>query len=223
MLREKTLEAIGPTRQDPEMPGLLVTGFRAWAVGPPESASGEPMREELSPGRTRAVYDVAGGRIALDAVEHGSVDEAFAGLADHLEDNQLAEVPRGPEDLGEVAFRHPEQAPPAAFFVRGNLVLAVLSFGQERVDVLPYARRVDSELAGRPEEFREDGIEVTEKGPALRARPRWGGPDTYLKFLAPGGRLRKKEEEVVVEGEPDFVEIFAVEPGRETYGRRLRG
>lgn len=222
MQREKTLEAIGPARQDPEMPGLLLVGFRAWAVGPPESASGEPMREDLNPGRSRAVYDVAGGRIALDVVEHDSMEESFEGLADHLENNQLAEVPRGPQGLGEISFHHPEEAPPAAFFVRGNLVLSVLSFGHEPVEVMPYARRVDSELAGRPEEFREDGLEVTKKGPVLRARPRYGGPDTYLKFLAPGGRLRKEEDGVVIEGHPDFVEVFAVERGRETFGRRLR-
>lgn len=223
MKREETLEAIGPVRQNPAAPGLLVVGFRAWSAAWPETASADPLREELEVGTTRAVHDVEGGRLALTAREHDSLEDALEGLADTLEANQLAELPRGPDGLGEAAFVHPPQAPPAAFFVRGNLVLSVTSFGAGPVDALPYARRIDAELAERPAEVREDGIEVVEEGKTLRVEARWAGPDAYLKYMAPGGRLRKAEDGVVVEGEPEAVEVFVVERGRPTRGRRIRG
>lgn len=224
MLREKTLEAIGSYLKDPRMPGLLLLGFKAWAVTPPERTSGEPLEERLGPAASRAVFDVPEGRIALAVRERGSVEDALQGLADQLEGNQLAELARAPDELGEIGFVHPPQAPPAVFFVRGNLVLTVASFGRAHVDVLPFARRVDAELAERPEEVREGGIDVTEKGRAIRARARWAGPDAYLKFLAPGATLRKEDgEAVVVEGEPRTLEVYVIERGRETRVRRLRG
>jgi hypothetical protein len=221
MEREKTEQAIASVIDQPAEPGLLFVGFKAWSIRAP-GQSAEALRERLAPLSTRVVWDVPDGRLALTATEYDSLDAALRALVDHLEANQLAEVPAGPEELGEASFVHPPQAPPAAFFVRGNLVLVVASFGSTPVDVLPLARDVDGVLASHPEEYREDGIDVEQEGGIIRAQPRWGGPDAYLKFMAPGAVLRKRDGAAEVEGDTEDLAVYVVELGRETYGRRLR-
>jgi hypothetical protein len=210
MEREKTEQAIASVLDSPAEPGLLFVGFKAWSTEAP-GQSDDALRERLAPSSSRAVWNVPDGRLALTATEYDSVEA-----------NQLADVPEGPDDLGEASFVHPPEAPPAAFFVRGNLVLSVASFGPAPVDVLPFAREVDGALAARPEDYREDGIDVAHEGRIIRATARWGGPDAYLKFMAPGAVLRKRDDAVEVDGDAEEVAVYVEEPGRETYGRRLR-
>lgn len=219
MLRENAWKIIGPVTQQPHQPGLLFVGFKAWSG--PQAGPEDPLREHLIEHVTRAVWDLEDGRLALAAMECDSTGEALERLADQLEDNQLAEVPPGPGDLGEVSFVHPTGVSPAVFFVRGNLMLSVFSFARAPAEVFPFARELDAALSSRPKQVREDGLEVTEEGQMIHARAVWAGPDAYLQFFAPGATLLKRGSSVEVRGEPAEVEIYAIERGREIYGRRL--
>lgn len=220
MRREDSMKAIGPVLDHPREAGLLLIGFKAWSGPQPEGQAA--VREHLGKTSSRAVWDQQRGRIALTATEHASTRDALEALADELEANQLADVPRGPDDLGEMSFVHPPPAPPAVFFVRGNLTLAVYSIGREPIDVISFARRVDAALLARPEGAREDGIDMTHENGRLRATPKWRGADGYLKVIAPGGAPRKEGDQIVVTECPDGVEVFYVEPGRETYSGRWK-
>ena len=212
MQRETSMKTIAPVLEQPRDPGLLLAGFKAWMGPRPDGEAA--MREQLAATSTRAVWDLERGRIALTVNEHRSVEDALNALADELEANQLADVPRGPEDLGEVSFMHPQNAPPAVFFVRGNLTCGVFSFGREAVDVIPFARRVDDDLRARPSNAREGGIDVQRGDRGILVREKAG--EGYVKVFAPHGKLRKFGEEIVIEGSEDDVEIFYIEPGRET-------
>ena len=146
MQREISMKAITRVLGQPRDPGLLLRGVQAWTVPQPNGVLA--LREQLDENSTRAVWDLERGRIALTVTEHNSLQDALNALADELEANQLAELPLGPADLGEISFVHPVNAPPAVFFVRGNLTLGVHSFSREPVDVLSFARRVDEALRG---------------------------------------------------------------------------
>lgn len=219
MRREEAMKELEPVLARPREAGLLLIGFNAWSGPQPDGQT--TVREHLGRTSTRAIWDRQRGRVALTVTEFASAREAIASLADELESNQLATVPRGPDDLGEISFVHPAEAPPAVFFARGNLRVAVYSIGHEPVDVVPFARRVDAELRARPEQAREGGVDVRSEKGVLRATPRWRGPDGYLKVIAPGAELRKQDDAVVVEGAAAAVEVFYIEPGRETYSARV--
>lgn len=217
MRSEETMKTIEPMIARPKNAGLLTIGFKAWAV-PQEPDSELAMREQLAPNSSRAVWNLRrdeGARLAVTATEHASVRDALRALAEELENNQLATLPRGPEGIGEVSFVHPPQAPPAIFFVTGNLTVGVFSFGREPVDVLPFAKRVDADLQAKPREAREGALDVTAEQGRLRAKPRWSGPDGYLKVVAPGAELRKEGDAFA--GADAGAEVFYIEPGRETY------
>ncbi|MGZ5433600.1 MAG: hypothetical protein ACXW31_01595 [Thermoanaerobaculia bacterium] len=212
MQRENSMKAIAPVLDHPRDPGLLLVGFKAWSGPQPDS---EPaLREQLDAMSTRAVWDLDRGRIAFTVNEHRSVEDALNALADELEANQLADVPRGPEDLGEISFVHPPNAPPAVFFVRGNLTLAVYSFGREPVDVVPFARRVDAELRARPADAREGGVDVQRGKLGILVKPKYAG-EGYLKVFAPLAKVHRTGEEIVIDGPDDGVDIYYVERGRE--------
>lgn len=217
---EEAKKAIDPMIDKARVEGLLLAGFKAWAA--PDVPGFRPaLRERLGAKTTRAVWDDPerrGARIALRVIEHASAREALDGLAETLAANQLADVPRGPADLGVISFAHPEGVPPAVFFVRGNLTLLVTSFGNLPVDVLPYARNVDGALTARPQELREGGVDLTT--PNLRrieVKPRWAGEDAYIKVLAPGAELAWRDGGVEVSGDAGVVEVYVIEKGRETY------
>lgn len=213
MYRESSMKTIAPALEHPRDPGLLLVGFKAWSGPQPDS---EPaLREQLGATSTRAVWDLDRGRIAFTVNEHRSVQEALSALADELESNQLAELPPGPTDLGEVSFVHPHNAPPAVFFVRANLSLAVYSFGREPVDVVPFARRVDDELRARPDNAREGGIDIREDRGGMHVTPKFSGPEGYVKVVAPGANLSKLGEAVTIQGTPEKVDVYYLEPGRE--------
>ena len=216
MQRDLSNEAIEPVIANPKNAGLLFIGFKAWAAPRPDGAS--PERQQLSARRSRAVWDLQQGRVALTASEYPSLTDALRGLGVELEHNQLREVPRGPEDLGEISFVHPREAPPAAFFVRGNLALAVHSFGREPVDVLPFARQLDRELQSQPLDARDGGIDLAVNDRGFRVVPKWRGADAYVKVVAPGATLWLEDDAVRMSGAPDKVAVYSLEPGRETYG-----
>ena len=216
---EEAKKAIDPVIEKARVEGLLLIGFKAWAA-PDAPGFRAGLRERLGPKTTRAVWDNAerrGARIALRVIEHASSREALDGLAQTLAENQLADVPRGPADLGVISFAHPGGAPPAVFFVRGNLTLLVSSFGSEAVDVLPYAHTVDRDLTARPKELREGGIDVMTTNLGITIRPRWAGDDAYIKVVGPGTEITALDDTVEIAGEAGAVEVFVIERGRETY------
>ena len=147
MQREITMKAIAPALERNRGSNARVPEYRAWST--PAAGGTLSMREQLGANSSRAVWDLERGRIALTVTEHASVADALNALADEMESNQLAELPPGPPDLGEVSFMHPAPAPPAVFFVRGNLTIGVFSFGKEQVDVVPFAKRVDDDVRQR--------------------------------------------------------------------------
>ncbi len=205
-------KTISPVLAHRREPGLLLSGFKAWSGPQPDSELS--LREELGANSTRAVWDLGRGRIAFTVTEHPSVEDALQALADDMEANPLAEVPGGPEDLGEISFVHPPNTPPAVFFVRGNLKLGVFSFGREAVDVVPFARRVDADLRARPADAREGGIDVRRGDRGIVVRPKFGGRG-YMKVFASARKVRKAGEEIVLD-EDVAAEIYYVELGRET-------
>jgi len=217
---EEAKKAIDPMIDKARVEGLLLVGFKAWAA-PDAPGFRAGLRERLGAKTTRAVWDDPerrGARIALRVIEHASSRQALDGLAETLAANQLADVPRGPDDLGVVSFAHPQGVPPAVFFVRGNLTLLVTSFGNEAVDVLPFARTVDRELTSRPREFREGGIELTAPNlKTIEIKPRWAGEDAYIKVIAQGAELTSRGGTVEIAGDAGVVEVFVIERGRETY------
>jgi hypothetical protein len=223
MRSEESMKAIEPLIARPKTAGLLVIGFKAWAVpGAPESELG--LREQLAPGSTRAVWNLLrsrDARIAVTATEHASVRDALRALAQELEGNQLATLPRGPEEVGEISFVHPPEAPPAIFFVTGNLTIGVFSFGREPVDVLPAARSMDADLRKEPQASREGGIDVFFVEREVHVKPKWEGPDGYLKVISPSSDLRKEGDTITGIAEQD-AHVYYIEPGRETYGVNLR-
>ena len=65
----------------------------------------------------------------MDVHKAASFEDAQKCLLEILAKNQLARLPEGPADLGDVAFVHPEGVTPAAFWVIGSLCVSVASFG----------------------------------------------------------------------------------------------
>lgn len=223
MRSEESMKAIEPLIARPKTAGLLVIGFKAWAL-PGDPQSELALREQLAPGSTRAVWNLRKGpdaRIAVTATEHASVRDALKALAQELEGNQLATLPRGPEGIGEISFVHPQEAPPAIFFVTGNLTIGVFSFGREVVDVLPAARAMDANLREQPSSAREGGIDVFVVEREVHVKPKWEGPDGYLKVIAPSSDLRKAGDTITGIADGD-ANVYYIEPGRETYSVNLR-
>ena len=110
MRSEESMKAIEPLIARPKTAGLLVIGFKAWAV-PGASEAELALSEQLAPGSSRAVWNLRkspDARIAVTATEHASVRDALKALAQELEGNQLATLPRGPEEIGEISFREGE-------------------------------------------------------------------------------------------------------------------
>ncbi|HVE71759.1 MAG TPA: hypothetical protein VNI54_10350 [Thermoanaerobaculia bacterium] len=147
MQRELSMKVIAPVLERNREAAARVTGFQAWSVA--QQPGLLAMREQLDQNSSRAVWDLESGRIGVTVTEHASTAAALNALADDLEANQLAELPRGPEGLGEISFVHPPPAPPAVFFARANLTVAVYSFGREPVDVIGFAQRVDAEISAQ--------------------------------------------------------------------------
>jgi len=236
MQSEQSMKIIRESLETARRGGLLLVDFKAWVA--PVTIGPLSMRERLDRWRTRAVWDVAGDsdsfvkwvrevgnvwqRVAVTVTEHLSAAEALQALAIELEANQLADLPPGPAGLGEVSFTHPDGVPPAVFFARANLTVWVTSFGSRPVEVVPIARAIDADLTSRPAKARADGLDVTVTENVIRAKLRFGGDDAYLKVFAPGAELRKLDDAVVVTGDVAEVEVFALEPGRETLAGTAR-
>ena len=217
MRREKSKMAIESVKAAPRTAGLLLIDFPAWAV-PSVEGQELALRERLRTDYTRAVWDLGENpntRLAVTINECASLLDALEGIVVILEGNQLADVPRGPDDIGEISFVHPKGAPPAIFFVTANLVVSVFSFARQPVEVIPFARVIDAALRSRPPDAHDEGIIVKPVERGLIATPKWPGPNGYLKVIAPGSDLRLEDGTIV--GAKGEVSIYYVEHGRETY------
>lgn len=211
--------------------GELVVGFTPWAEDTEGWArsvkSARPQVEGERP-MSRTVWDhpeEASARVAIDVYECDSAEEAVRALVEVLAANQLATVPRGPEDLGLVSFVQPEDLPPAVMMVQANLCLVVSSFGRSRVEAVSWARRLDARIRERPQEFEETEIfgEPDRIGDevAVAYRPRWRvGEEGYFKFFSEGGTLQLRDGQLVARGEEVTVDAYVVEPGRPSYHSR---
>jgi hypothetical protein len=134
-------------RETVQSPGVDPAQQRAdgWRLSMAETL----RRADARPWR-RAVFDAIEApdmRVMIDTVECTTPAEALDCLLEHLAGNQLARLEEGPADLGFAVFQHPAAAPPALFFARDNLCVAVASFGARPVPVEPWARRLVQALS----------------------------------------------------------------------------
>jgi hypothetical protein len=205
----------------------------------PEDAGGwrrssrETLPEPAERVVRRTVWDDPAGpdaRLLVDVVECPSAREAVSALIDRLEWNELARLPQGPRDLGVASFVHPEGAPPAVFFARANLCVAVVSFARRPAPVLPVAGRLDRRLAAPPPTPPAAPRLPLVAAPAGAERrevvlslglPFPLAEDGYLRYVATGGTLEIRGGQVVVlpeaaaEAREVRVDVHVVEPGRE--------
>ncbi|HTG14862.1 MAG TPA: hypothetical protein VK747_06300 [Blastocatellia bacterium] len=220
----------------PEDRGEFFAGFLPWTedVGDWTRSARETFAARGDRKLLRTIWDNPEdreSRVLIDVVECVSAADAVEALADRLEANQLAEIPEGPEALGLGSFQHPELAPPALFYVHGNLAITVTSFGRKPVEVSNIAMRLDAKLGERPipadtllraypmlqaQLHAKPGDEVV-----LRLNlPTRKREDSYLKVFVTGGTIARREGKLVTHSNAAGqieVEAFLVEPGAEAY------
>ncbi len=124
---------------------LRMDGWRVSVTETLRAASERPWH--------RVVFDAVESpamRVLIDAIECASPSEALDELLERLAGNQLARLDEGPPHLGFAVFQHPAAAPPAIFFARNTLCIAVVSFGSRPAQVLAWAERVAQALADSP-------------------------------------------------------------------------
>lgn len=172
-------------------------------------------------------------RVLVDVVELSSANQAMEALAESIKWNQLAKLPEGPSDLGFASFVHPTGVPPAAFFVQGNVLLSIVSYASQPVDVAPWAYRIAHRLLDRPQvgkdvirlESDRTVVRIGEPFPMRYALPWRLGDDGFVKIFASGATLTREagwlDGAATRRGEVVF-EVFAVEPGREASVGHLR-
>lgn len=213
----------------------LFLGFTPW----PQDASGwnRSIKEKLAspPGKSvrRTVWDspdTPSARVLIDIIECSSAMSAIDALLEELAANQLARLSEGPPHLGIACFMHPEGAPPAVFFARGNLCIRVISFARSSVDVIPWAERLNERLSEEPRvegnriilESDRKSAGVGEEVAVFYTLPWALGDEGFLKFLVSGGTLVAREGRRLFlkaskRGEVQ-VRAYALEPKREPYG-----
>lgn len=123
-------------RTGAEAEGWLALGGREIAAGAGRRATREEWRSPEHPDES----------LAIELVRCDSPEDALAALLERLDQDELAEIPPGPSELGHVSFAHPEGVPPAVYFVRGSVFVAVMSAGPRAAPALAWARRIDARL-----------------------------------------------------------------------------
>jgi hypothetical protein len=227
-------------RRIPEDRGEFFAGFLPWAEDMAEwkRSARETFAEKGSRTLLRTIWDNPEdreSRVLIDVVECVSAADAVEALADRLEANQLAEIPGGPEALGLGSFQHPEFAPPALFYVHGNLAITVTSFGRKAVDVSDIASRLDTKLGERP----TPAVSFLRAYPMLQVEP-YAKPgevvlvlnlparkreDSYLKVFVTGGTITRRDGLLVMHSKTAGqieIEAFLVEPGSEGFADSSR-
>lgn len=170
-------------------------------------------------------------RILIDVVECDSAADAVEALADRLENNQLAEIPEGPREIGLASFQHPGFAPPVVLYVHGNLAITVASFGRKPVEVSDLAGRLDRRVGERPNRTNNLmwSVPLLEAAPSARTgeeillrlnMPARNIEDSYLKLFATGGTIARRAGQLVTRAETAGkieIEAFLVEPIHEAF------
>lgn len=165
-------------------------------------------REPGTKGRTqtRTVWDDPkdrAARILIDVIACDSTADAADMLATVIENNQSGRLLAGPDGLGLASFMHPENAPPAVFFVYANLTILVTSFGEKPAEVLPTARHLSAKLEQRPDVSQPtlslnmlaaaDNVTAGQEiGLDYKARFS-GGEDAYWKFVIDNGTMVRRD------------------------------
>jgi hypothetical protein len=156
------------------------------------------------------------------------IEVAIMGLIDRLKWNQLAELLRGPKELGYFSFIHPEDSPPSVYFVQGNVCITVANFAREKIDVLPIALRLVKRLTKRPRVERSTIKIEPSKSSAkvgetiiIRYKLPWRiGENGFVKLYCFRGMLYLDGNRVILRGirkGRTSVDIYTFEAGRETY------
>jgi hypothetical protein len=218
----------------PEERGEFFAGFLPWAedIGDWKRSARQAFAAPGDRLLLRTIWDNPEdreARVLIDVMECESASDAVEALADRLEANQLAEIPEGPRSLGLASFRHPPSAPPALFYVHGNLAITVTSFGRKPVDVSNIASRLDLKLGERPipevpllrvypllqvTSSAKSGDDVV-VGLNLPTRKR---EDSYLKVFVTGGTIARRKGQLVTRSTATGqieIEAFLIEPGAE--------
>jgi len=127
---------------------------------------------------------------------------------------------------------HPEYAPPAIFFAKGNLFILVTSFGRKPVAVLPIGQRLHSRLNEKPTGIQRP-LSLTaevERGTVRQdislhfGLPIQKDPDGSVKLFVTGGTIFRRDGQLVLCATTTgvlAVEASLVAPGREAYAGRL--
>lgn len=164
-------------------------------------------------------------RVLVDVHETVSANNARSCLLEVLANNELARLPEGPDELGDVCFVHPEGVPPAIYWVTGNLCVSITSFGIKPIPVLDWGYRLHARMIEKPLIEKFELVLVPEKA-RMRVREEqvvrtpWKvlSDEGYAKFFATReAELLLKEDGVHVRALQKgtiVVEAFEVEPGR---------
>lgn len=206
----------------------LFRGVVPWAedVGGWRRASRETLAETAGRVVRRTIWDdpqASDQRLVVDVIECVSAREAVTALADRLEWNELAQLPPGPAGLGVASFVHPDGVPPAVFFARANLCVSVVSFGRRATPALPTAERIDRRLTAPPpsavSSLRLESARTRAGEPVALSLglPFTLADDGYLRYVAAGGALEIRDDDVVVIPSAPAetrVSVYAIEPGR---------
>lgn len=195
----------------------------------------ENLLEEASRPLRRSVWNQAEAhdqRVLIDVTECASAEDAMASLVIRLEGNELAQLDKGPNNLGTVAFKHPKGTPPAVFFTRGNLCVSIISMARQAVDVLMLAQVLNQRLQQQPKTAR-DIIQLTPEkdrakvGEAVNVNYRlpWKlAEQGYVKFTVHGGHIARQKDTLIITGsQPGTLQlqVQVIEPGREPEGGKM--
>jgi hypothetical protein len=210
--------------------GLVVRNFVPWAgdFEPLVQSTRDHFMEAPDRRLVRTVWDDPSdrsARILVEIRETESFEVAEKCLLEVLANNQLARLPEGPPDLGDVSFVHPEGVPPAAFWVIGNLCVSICSVGRKPIPVRDWAERLQTRLLDKPgggklglafEPAKSTG-RIGQPTRLVITLARGQSPESCIKVFAPGADLSLDGDGVVVrpmESGRLTVEVYATEPGR---------
>lgn len=170
-------------------------------------------------------------RLLIDVYVNPDLCNAYEDLLQLLAGDQLGLVPRGPDDLGNISFIHPEGLSPATYFVRGNICIAIINFGRKIIATIDLAYGIDRFISSKPAASRLVEAQVltfTQSGPDDLFKITHTLPPLskagYYKFFSTGGELLFKGEELYFRAQQAgeaVIEAFALEPGQEAYAERL--
>lgn len=229
ILNKKDIERL--REQIPRDRSEIYLGFVPWQEDLELRQSLREQFNEVPRSIVRTVWDDPereGVRIFIEVATHRSAEDALEGLIERLKWNQLAELLRGPKELGYFSFIHPEGSPPAVYFVQGNICITVSNFAREKIDVLPVALRLVKRLVERPKVERSTIIIESTKSSAkvgepitIRYKLPWRiGENGFVKLYCFQGMLYLDGNRVKLRGirkGKSSVDIYTFEAGRETY------